>query len=284
MTIPARVSLRLELACLQRIADSSGARVLHVKGEALHPVLMVGRGPSSDCDVLVHPDDLRRFVTELEQSGWELRTTFRHGSIFEHAATYYHPSWGTVDVHRHFPGLDANPTLTFQEFWASRDIVSIGGVAVNIPSLLSQRVILLAHAARDAMGRSELDRRNAWDLADEITRQKIDELAARLGGRVPTHIATGRADAVAGERGFRVWSAMYANADPTEIWHARIRDAEPGLPTLKLLLEATRPNPDHLAIRLGHKPSTAEMRREWWQRWLRGGRRLWRLARRDLRV
>lgn len=272
--VPLDVRLRLAHACLEHLAAGAGARLLHIKGVALHPVLAEGRSGSTDCDVLVHPSDLTAFLAALADAGWEQRTRFEHGSVFRHAATWYHAVWGTVDVHRSFPGMDRDAVATFEELWRAREEVELGGVLCAVPELRGQRLILLVHAARDAMGRRAHDVRVAWTEAGDDERTALDALAERLGGTVPLALATDRPELAQGQRGEATWRAVQANENPTVVWRARIRDARGPLAKARVLLEASRINRDHLELRLGHAPTRAEMRREWWDRWRRGWQRL----------
>lgn len=277
--VPIDVRLRLTHGLLELLARAAGAQMLHIKGEALHPVLAQGRGQSTDCDVLVHPDHVSRFLQSLRDAGWEQYTSFEHGSVFEHAATYYHPVWGTVDVHRHFPGLHRDPAETFRVLWAARTTVELGSVQVSVPDLLGQRLILLVHAARGAASAGAGDRRRAWDLAAAEHREQVDALAESLGARVPLAIATDRVELVRGEPELRVWLALSDQADPTEVWVNRLLEADGLRKKLRVGWRALHVNPDHLTLRLGHPPSRGDMRREWWSRLGRGGRRLIAMAR-----
>lgn len=273
ITVPVAARLRLGHACLQHLADGAGARVLHIKGVALHPLLAAGRAASSDCDVLVRPADVPAYLAALVGAGWELITHFEHGSVFEHAATYYHPVWGTVDVHRTFPGIDRDPSAAFAELWDHRALGELGGHDCAVPDLRAQRLLLLVHATRDAMGRREHDLAVSWEQADDAERAAIDDLADRLGARVPLALITGRPERAAGEPHLRTWQAAFDGSSATDMWRARLQDAR-GLARLRLLLRAARLNPDHLALRLGHAPSAEERRSEWWDRWRRGWRGL----------
>lgn len=265
--VPDQVRLRLAHGVLEHLAGSVGAPVLHVKGVALHPGLAAGRGRSTDCDLLVAPDAVDRLVRALERAGWEPVTSFAAGSVFGHAAALHHPLWGTVDLHRAFPGLDEDPRATFARFWAGREQVALGGRSCPVPDLDAQRLLLLVHAARDAGGHGRHDVRVAWEDVDEAARSRVDALAAELGGVVPLAIATGRPERAAGRPGVHLWTALHEHADATTVWRARLRDASGPRERLRLLTEALRINPDHLALRLGHPPSPAERRREWWARW-----------------
>lgn len=276
LEVPVAVRLRLEHAALQRIADEAGVRMLHIKGVAWHPALVQGRSPSSDADVLVHPADVPAFTAALERAGWLLVTSFAHGSVFAHAATYYCPRWGTVDVHRRFPGMDRDPEATFEVLWHDRALIELGGRPVAVPDLLAQRLLMLAHAARDAMGRRPRDVEAAWTAQGPTQRAQLDALADRLGARVPVALATGRPERARGGPDVHLWTAMYRRARPTGVWIARVRDASGVRARLRVLASALRVNRDHLALRLGRRPSRWDVRREWLLRWGR--------AVRDLRV
>lgn len=274
LQVPLDVRLRLEHAALQRIADDAGVRMLHIKGVAWHPALAKGRPPPSDADVLVHPEDVPALTTALEQAGWHLVTSFAHGSVFGHAATYYSPRWGTVDVHRRFPGMDRDTALTFEVLWRDRGIIELGGYPVAVPDLLGQRLLMLTHAARDSMGRRAHDVEAAWSSRSPVEREQVDVLADRLGARVPVAFATGRPERAYGEPGVHLWAAVHHGAYPTSVWVARLRDARGVRERLRVLRSALRVNPDHLALRLGRRPSSWDMRREWLARWVRAGRSL----------
>ena len=272
---PVQTRLRLAHGCLEHLARGAGVRLLHVKGEALDPQLGANRYISSDCDVLVHPRDVSRYTRILIENGWERRTQFEHGSVFGHAATYYSPVWGTVDLHRCFPGLDRDPAATFEALWSAHTERLMGGVRCPVPSLTKQRLLLLVHAARDSSGRRHHDLQVSWNEVADEEHRRLDALADELGATVPLAIVTGRPERATGLPGERTWRAVHADLNPTEVWKARLSDArrEP-LRFARLLLSATRVNPDHLALRLGHPPSAEEMRHEWWRRCGRGRRRL----------
>lgn len=267
--VPTSTRLRLAHGCLDHLARVSGVRVLHLKGVSLHPSLAEGRAPSSDCDVLVDPPQVQLFCDVLAAHDWQQVTTFDQGSVFRHAATFHHQVWGTVDVHRSFPGLEKDPALTFTRLWESRERTTLGGLDCAVPELTAQRLLLLVHAARDAMGRARHDVRVAWTEVDDEGRAQVDALAAQLGAEVPLFLVTGRPELATGRPGEHVWRAVHRRASSAEVWRARLRDARGARARLRLLAEATRVNRDHLGLRLGHLPSGQELRREWWARWAR---------------
>ncbi|MCS6711616.1 nucleotidyltransferase family protein [Brachybacterium sp. EF45031] len=277
--IPTGVRLRLTHALLEHLAQEAGVRVLHVKGEALDPVLARGRGTSSDNDLLVDPAGVPAMIEVLTRHGWTLMTQFAFGSVFAHAATYYHPSWGTVDLHRSYPGLDRDPVATFEWMWEHREQRELGGVACAVPDLTGQRLILLTHAARDALGRRPHDVRVAWEELTPAERAELDDIADRLGARVPMAYATGRPERAAGRPGEHTWLALMREENPTLMWIAQLRDARGLRGRASVLAAAMHPNPDRLAISLGRKPTPQELRRESVVRWGRAARRLSSVAR-----
>src|SRR5690625_2191676 len=146
---PAALHVRIAHACVQWIAESAEVRVLHIKGQAIDEEMRALRGGGSDVDVLVAPSELPPFEAALRSAGWTLYTTFRSGSVFGHAATYYHPTWGTADVHRWIPGIDRDPYSSFENLWSDRLTRELGGVPCAVPSDDHHRLILLLHAARN---------------------------------------------------------------------------------------------------------------------------------------
>lgn len=267
--VPVGTRLRLAHGALELIAQDADAPVLHVKGEALHEELATGRRRSTDCDVLVHPDRVDAFCAALEGAHWRQLTHFAHGSVFMHAATFHHDVWGTVDVHRSFPGLELDPTATFTAFWADRTEILIGGVKCAVPSLEHQRLLLLVHAARDSQGRAPHDLEVGWTRLGTAERAGIDAVAEELGAMVPIALVTGRPELARGGRQEHLWTALHTGQDARGIRLAMLRDVSTPRDVALLLREVARVNPDHLALRLGHPPTRQELRREWWARWPR---------------
>lgn len=271
--------LRITHALLESIAADAGVRILHVKGTALHPELAEGRHRSLDCDVLVEPSGVTAFIAALSARGWQLMTTFEHGSVFEHAATLYHEVWGTVDVHRSFPGANRDAAAAFELWWAQREQAELGGALISLPSLLDQRLLLLLHCARSPDGRNSHDFRRSWEEADPNQRRQLEARAELLGGTAPLLLLTDdgsgdRRRRAMGDPEFHLWDAVVNGANATEVWSAMIQDA----PTLRakasVMWKAAHVNRDHLALRLGHRPSPREVRAEWFDRLRRGAHRL----------
>lgn len=255
MSLATRVALGH--AVVHCIAEAEGVRLLHIKGPALDPALTPGR-VSHDVDVLVEPADAKRFIEALITHGWTLAYDFTDGSAFEHAATLTHPLWLSVDVHRLFPGIGTDPGSAFESMWRGRHLTAIAGVPCAVPSIATQRLILVLHALR-ARQPDDPDLVRAWGAATPAERGQVDAVARELGAFVPLAVATGRADLVRTQRGFRLWQAMTA-ADPSNvsllIGHVR---AAPSLREgLSTGLRLVRVRPGRVEQDLGHAPSRAE--------------------------
>lgn len=261
--VPVDVRVRFAHASVQTVAGDCGADVIHIKGPSVDPETNPGRRPGTDADVLVRPQHVPALVAGLVEVGWVRWADFDEGSRFEHAASFHHQQFGMLDVHQNFPGLHNAPRENFEELWRRRRWVEIGGVDCAVPDRLSERLILLLHAARTSPSHGDVT--NHWDRLDQDERDRLDRLAESLGATVGLALATGRAEAVAGHREVALWQE-YGDGERLEEWLARWRAAPSARSRLALLVRAPRVNRFALAERLGRQPTRAEVRREWWHR------------------
>ncbi|WP_172119370.1 nucleotidyltransferase family protein [Actinomyces faecalis] len=256
--------VHLAHAALQVVGEETHSRVLHIKGPAVDPGLGRSRSRSTDADVLVRPSQIEAYVRGLVEHGWTAVTSFESGSAFEHAATYFHPSWGYADVHRLFPGLTAADA--FDALWEDHRMMEIAGVPCPTPSLTAQRLILLLHVARN--GRTEdADYQRAWEELDAEGRRELTGLADRLGARVGLAAALGHLDQYANDPSHDLW-AVFSGGDHSRLaeWEARLKAAPSKRARLRLLVRALLVNTDHLALRLARRPSRGEIIREFFAR------------------
>jgi hypothetical protein len=266
--VPTLICIQFGHASVQRVADRVGADVLHIKGAALDPGRNPGRSFGTDADVLVRPEHVRRFVAALPDARWSLYCDFDEGSLFEHAASFSHPSYGMLDVHQVFPGLHADPRGAFERLWADREVRRLANVDCAVPGRLGERLILLLHAARTP-GRS-LDVSNHWGDLDDAERAEVRSYADQLHAQVGLALAIGEEDRFAVDPELELWRRMIGGGDRLGEWVARFRAAPGAAARLRLVARAARVNRFVLAERLGHRPSPAEVRREWWRRSRRG--------------
>lgn len=250
---PADALVRMAHACVQWLADRAGVRLLHIKGQALDDTMRARRHGGTDVDVLVAPEDVTVFKRQLEHHGWTLITSFRSGSVFGHAATLYHPVWGTTDLHRWIPGLDLDPATSFEVLWQSRSRRVLGGVECAVPGDDDHRLVLLLHAVRNgALG--GVDFQLGWGELTTEWRHRIRRTAFSLGAHVPFLLATTDEAFVPGRRA-HLWAAVVRGRSTTDQWGARFRDVTSPRELVALLREAVHANREHLELSLG-RPAT----------------------------
>lgn len=269
--IPTGPRLQLTHGALQFIAAQEGARVLHVKGPALHEELLqtvdgvrVPRG-STDADIIVEPRLARRVFRRLQDQGWRRVATFDTGSPFGHAATVWHDQLGYADVHRYFPGIGLKPQRAFDLLWADRTAITLGHQLCWVPSLDHQRLILLLHAARSS-GAKRGDVRVAWEEISDDQRSVVREVARRFDAELPLAAAIGELDQWRGDRRHELWEQFSTAAvhGRSAEWRARIKAARSPLDAAKLAARSMLVNTDHMAMDLGRRPT----RREVWDAWV----------------
>lgn len=268
--IPAGPRLALTHAVLQYIADSEGARVLHVKGPALDESLLQERDGvrlprmSTDADVLVEPRHARRLMQRLQREGWRRVASFETGSPFGHAATVWHDKLGYADVHRHFPGMEIPAAKAFDKLWHGRHAIELGRRLCWVPGVEHQRLILLLHAARSS-GPHHRDIGPAWRSADDTTRARMRVLAAEFHAELPLAAAIGELDQFKNDRRHQLWE-QFSSSTPhsrSSEWWARIKAARTPGDAVRLAARSLLVNTDHMAMELGRRPT----RKEVWDAW-----------------
>ncbi|WOP20100.1 nucleotidyltransferase family protein [Raineyella sp. LH-20] len=277
MQVPIDVSVwqRIHLghAALEVVAEDAGVDLLHLKGPALDPVLAPDPRYSTDADVLVRPSQLSVFLTALERCRWELVADFPEGSPFEHAATYRHPEWGLVDVHRRFPGMRGDEQA-FDTLWRDRGATEIAGRMCPVPSVVAQRLVLILHAARKDSPHAKFDMLRAWTEADEESRRAVEQLVRDLGAEIGFAAATGRLEEYRGTPEWRMWTAFTGHGSRLGEWRARFLLARGWRAKWHILGRLVRVNKAHLALDLGHPPTRADVARAYGSRVVRGAREL----------
>ncbi len=263
--LPLPVMVAFAHASVQCLADDHSLNLLHIKGPALDQAIARGRDggerrrTSGDADVLVRPDQVRRFMDLVRRQGWELVINFPDGSAFEHAATMRHPKLGYLDVHRSFPGFRVDAADAFEVLWASRKVADIGGYPCPVPEAAGQRLMLMLHAARSGtqIGR---DVGAAWDSADPTERLAVEALATRLKARVALAAALGRLDDMLDDPDHDLWQQLSGGRTSLfKLWLARVRAARGLRQKVATGLGAFLPKPGRLTQRLGRPPTTGEL-------------------------
>lgn len=262
--IPLRARVHLSHAAIETIALDAGIDLLHIKGPAVLPGLRRASQGSNDVDVLVRPAHLARFEGELAARGWDRRTDYETGSAFHHAANWFHPSWGYVDVHALWPGPKVDATTVFETFAEGGLRQEIAHVPCRVPNRTAQILILILHAGRSPGRRGDLI--GAWDEISGAERGEVWELAARLQAETGMAAGLGLLDSVRDDPTADLWRVHAVGGTRLDEWRARLRAAPDRRAAAKVVLDSMRVNRDHLRMELGHVPSRAEVAQRQWVR------------------
>ena len=273
VVVPTPVRVELAHAAVQRLAESVGVDLLHIKGPAVHPGLRTRISTGSDVDVIVRPQGVDRLMATLHDHGWEVETSFAAGSAFDHAANLYHPSWGLLDVHRHYPGMDRDPAHAFETLWRTRGSLDLAHVPCPVPDPLAQSLVLLLHAARTP--RAEVvhpDIAPNWTDRTPEERDRLRALAAETGATVALAAATGTLEEYAGTPEAALWEVFAQGGDRLDEWAARLRAARGPRAKAWVAVRSLGVNRYYLGQRLGHPPSGRDVVVEFFRRFAAAGR------------
>lgn len=268
---PSELRSRLQLghASLQATAERAGADLLHIKGYAVTPGFYRADRRSTDADLLVRPEHLDRFCRALLETGWEVVTHFRSGSLFQHAMTLRHPWWGAVDLHRMFPGIQLSPEEGFARLWEVRETTEIAHLPCQVPGLLDQVLLIMVHAGRDgARGQADMD--YLTRILSRADFSRIQARARELHAELALAAALGRIEEYREHPDYLVWKYLGQGGSRLDEWRARFRAARTPAQRLRTVASMVRVNRDHLALSLGHAPSRPEVLAAWARRLGRG--------------
>ena len=254
---PIAARVHLAHAVVQKLADERDVDLLHLKGPAVLPGLRAEGRHSSDVDVLVRPSHLSRLVAGLESVGFEQRTAFATGSVFAHAANWWHDDWGWVDVHVSWPGVTIDAEEAFDVLARGRLQLAIAHRDCPVPGRTAQRLILVLHAARSG---GSLDVDHAWDAADPGERDDVRKLAAELDAEVALAAGIGELELHRGHPAYALWRHFRDGGSRFDEWRARLAAAPTVRAKVVLLSAALRVNRDHLRMELGRPPTRGEVR------------------------
>lgn len=276
------------------VARRTDARALAIKGSVLGAQGLRAPRVSADIDVLVHPDEMERFATGMEQAGWRRAPTSSIPKFLDHhSINLLNDHWPMgIDAHVYFPGFLAPPADVFEELWARRTTLTCAGRAVPCTDVSGSAAIAALHylrgpsqpanqAALDAL----VDR--ATGVLDDAGRDALVDLAQRAGAvrtlapflarigleATPTHPSEdsefARWQTATTTHGHLAWWTTLRRTPlhrwPGYVWHA-------------LML-----NPDELRAYHGDRTETTPLWRLRVRRWQRVLRRLPGIVRGELR-
>ncbi|MDO4898397.1 MAG: nucleotidyltransferase family protein [Rothia sp. (in: high G+C Gram-positive bacteria)] len=265
--VPLGIRLRLCHAYFQHLAQKHDIDLLHIKGYAFEgDVYRKGR-VSSDVDVLVRPQHVDRLLTVMKDDGWSILAHFETGSVFQHAMTLYHSSWGLVDIHRYFPGIGSAEGEAFDRLWEHRRERLIAGVPCLVPSLVDCQIFVIVHSARSAdqhVPDVEFLESTVSEEQWHTMRNRVPELGAELGFAA----AMGELEQFKDHPDYLIWKSVSQNVPVYLLWKARFQQAQGVRAKLAFIANLIRVNRDHLAMELGHSPSQREIRQKFFSRFL----------------
>ncbi|MCY7401296.1 MAG: nucleotidyltransferase family protein [Nocardioides sp.] len=274
--MPLGARVHLAHALVQKLATDAGVDLLHLKGPALLSDLRPPGRHSSDVDVLVRPSHLARLVVALESIGWEQRTDFATGSVFAHAANWWHDDWGWVDVHVTWPGVTIDPDQAFDMLASVGVLHDIAHVPCLVPDRTGQLLVLVLHSAR-SIGSTEAH--YAWSRAEESEQAEVRALAATLHAEVALAAGLGELENFRDHPTYALWHHVSTGGSRLDEWRARLAAAPTARARAQLLADALRVNRDHLRMELGRPPTRQDLRRRQALRLRRAARELARLGR-----
>lgn len=256
--VPLPIRIQLSHAYFQHLALSHGLDILHIKGYAFaQEVYRLGR-TSTDVDIIVRPSHIDRLVSLATSDGWEILAHFETGSIFEHAMTLYHGSWGLVDIHRYFPGLGDSNGSAFESLWNQRRTRNIAHYPCQLPSLIDSRIIVVVHGARSTATTNP----DITYLKETLSPSEWDEMRRRLPdlqAEVAFAAAMGELDLFKHHPDYLLWKSVSEDTPDHIRWKARFGHAQGLKEKLHVVTSIFLVNKDHLAMELGHEPSKKEI-------------------------
>lgn len=266
-TPPLTARIMLSHAYFQRLARNHGVDILHIKGYAFGTDIYRPHRYSSDVDLLVRPAHVEKFVRLLLNEGWSIQAHFETGSVFEHAMTLHHPSWGLTDIHRFFPGLGQDPGRAFEQLWLARTTRTIAHRECTVPSTLDARLLVVLHRARaGAKYSGDMNYLNSiMSWADWL---RLGRRARELHSSIAYAAATGGLELYRGSRDWLLWKAVSRPHSPRTLWAGRFIAARGTRQKLRTLKNILLVNEDHLAMDLGHSPTRKEIRRRFFTRFI----------------
>lgn len=255
--MPVSARVHLAHALVQRLADDAGADVLHLKGPALLPGLRPEGRHSTDVDVLVRPSHLARLAAALDSTGWERRTDFSTGSVFAHAANWWHDDFGWADVHVSWPGITIDPESAFDVLAGSAITTDVAHAPCPVPDRTGQVLVLVLHAARS---RGSGEGEYVWSRADESVQSDVRALAATLRAEVALAAGLGELEQHRDDPTYLLWRHFTQGGSRMDEWRARLAAAPTLRDRVRLGTDALRVNRDHLRMELGRPPTRRDVR------------------------
>lgn len=185
---------RLYHARVSYLLVAAGIDHVLIKGQTWAGPLHLPDARVGDVDVLVPPAQMRAALDRLLDAGLSLA----HGTdsrieVAVHSVTLRSTEGTEVDLHDRYPGLDADPDLTWRALMSHVGRAEIAGYDVPVLDGAAQALVAAASAARDGAASTSARRVRAgfdgidWpgvaSLADEVGAGGVLHAAFQLVGR-----------------------------------------------------------------------------------------------------
>ena len=149
----------LGAAWIMALSESQDIRALIIKGPRVAVYGLREKRTSADIDVLVDPSSYTQLCELLEDAGWRTRRNIFLGTLVNHSTSFVRDGWPIdLDIHHHFPGFLAPPSVAFNALWERRVPGAFGNRICAVPDRSSSIVLLALHSLRGpARQRRHLD-------------------------------------------------------------------------------------------------------------------------------
>ena len=250
-SVPLEVRIGFAHACLQWIADRNGVDLLHVKGAALDPTLVPGRG-YSDADVLARPehvaDPARRAARTRLGAHQLVRLRLLLRALGDVCATATSASSTCTAI---YPGAGPTPGAAFDTLWAERTTTVLGGVECTVP--VARRPGRCSCCSTPPAGggdpKGAHDIESVWTSADDDQRARILEWVDRLDAGLAFSVITGTLDDHRDDPAYDLWRVASRGGTRLDEWRARVRAAHGLRAKLAVAARSVLVNVEHLTHR-----------------------------------
>lgn len=186
---PRHAQLQLAHVLVHDRLSLAGIRALTIKGPCSEAHGLRSARVSADADVLVEPNRFDDALAAMREVGFNPRPTSAVTAVIStHAVATVHRAWPIdIDLHRRFPGMTEDPTVTFDLLWDARAYARLGNSTVPIAGLSHAMLIDALHVLREPhrlpRARAEYDRmvRLAETLLGDLGLGALVIEARRLG-------------------------------------------------------------------------------------------------------
>ena len=258
MPIGARV--HLAHAVVQHLADDAGVDLLHIKGPAFLPDL---RPPESSLQRRRRPGPPQppapASSPRWSRSAGSKRTDFATGSVFAHAANWWHDDWGWVDVHVQLARRHDRPRGGVRR--ARRGRAPPAHRPHRLPGARPHRPAPRAGAPRGPLHRVDPTSTTPGRARTTPSRLGCARWPATLDAEVALAAGLGELEHFRDHPTYALWRHVCTGGSRLDEWRARLKAAPTARARAELVAGVFRVNRDHLGMELGRPPTRQDLRR-----------------------